>query len=103
MFPNVWQDKLIAFSAYFVLFIPLITRKLENPLVSYHFYHSLACLILAFILAVMAWLPNYGSLIAFLGLIILFLLWAQSAKYALRGERKEIFLISWFSRRLNIF
>lgn len=103
------DKKLYAFLATFLsiigFFIALIARK-DDKYVMFYAKQSLVVFVTAVLLGILAsalkFLPIIGDIIYFAASIIIFLLWIVSWSYALSEKQKEVPVVGFFYKKINL-
>jgi uncharacterized membrane protein len=100
---NKGSNGLMAFLAYILFFIPLLTDSKNDPFVRYHVRQGLGFFILAVIVGVInSIIPFYFwfvRLVLSLGLLVLFII---GIKNALEGKKEPLPLIGEISDKINL-
>jgi len=103
------DKKLLAFLATFLslvgFVIALIVKK-KDAYVMHYAKQSLVIFIIGVIAGIISdiliWIPIMGGLIRFSLNILIFTVWLISWINALSGKKKEIFIISYWSKKINL-
>ncbi len=98
---------LMAFLAYIVFFIPLLTDSKNDPFVKFHVKQGLVLLIATFLVNIIArvfFFSMFGSLyyIIDLAYIALLVLWIIGITNVFSGKEKELPLIGQFASKFKI-
>ena len=103
------NKKLFAFLATFLslvgFIIALIVKK-KDAYVMYYAKQGIVIFIIGVIAGIISdiliWIPIMGGLIRFSLNILIFIAWLISWINALSGKKKEIFIISYWSKKINL-
>ncbi len=103
------DKKLFAFLATFlslVGFVIALIVKRKNAYVLYYAKQSLVIFVFGVIAGIISnileWIPIMGGLIRFALNILIFIVWLISWINALSGKKKEIPIISYWSKKINL-
>ena len=98
--PPAGKNTIMAFVAYILFFIPLLTDSKNDPFVKFHVKQSLGLLILWVATVVVDRLPFVWVAAPFLQIAV-FILWIIGIVYALQGKQQPVPLVGQFSEKLN--
>lgn len=91
----------MAYLAYIIFFIPLLTDAKNDPFVKYHVKQGLILVIAHVILAVINIIPILGQIIWMVGVIFLFVCWILGLINVSKGQKKPLPLIGSIGEKFN--
>ena len=91
----------LAFVAYILFFVPLLTDHKDDPFVKYHVKQGLVFFLAAFICQIIGIIPVIGWIIIFPLDIILLVIWIIGIIRVLNGEEKELPLIGGYAKHFT--
>ena len=95
------DNKGMAYIAYIIFFIPLLTDAKNDPFVKYHVKQGLVLWIAGIILAIINIIPIIGQIIWMIGAIYLFVCWIIGLVNVSKGEKKPMPGIGQFGEKFN--
>lgn len=98
--PPAGKNTIMAFVAYILFFIPLLTESKNDPFVKFHVKQSLGLLLAWVATLVVNRLPFVWIVSPFLQLFI-FVLWIIGIAYALQGKQQNLPLLGQYFEKLN--
>lgn len=94
------NNKIMAFLAYIIFFLPLLTTSKNDPFVKYHVKQGLVLFIAEFVVWILGFIPVIG-LLSFILFICLFILWIIGILNALNGKQKPLPFIGQFASQFD--
>ena len=92
----------MAYLAYIIFFIPLLTDAKDDPFVKYHVKQGLALFISAVVLTFINIIPILGQIVWIVGVIILFVAWIVGLLNVSKGAQKPVPLVGQLGEKLNL-
>lgn len=99
--PPAGKNTLMAFVAYILFFVPLLTESKNDPFVKFHVKQSLGLLLCWVLTIVVGRLPFVWIAMPFLQLAVT-VLWIFGLVYALQGKQQALPLVGQYFEKINI-
>lgn len=98
--PPAGKNTIMAFVAYILFFIPLLTESKNDPFVKFHVKQSLGLLLMWIAALVVDRLPFVWAAAPFLQIAV-FILWIIGIVYALQSKQQAVPLVGQYFEKLN--
>lgn len=98
--PPAGKNTIMAFVAYILFFIPLLTESKSDPFVKFHVKQSLGLLLCWIATLIIERLPFIWIVTPLLQIVV-FILWIVGVVYALQGKQQSVPLIGQYFEKLN--
>ncbi|MBI5728670.1 MAG: hypothetical protein HY983_00285 [Candidatus Magasanikbacteria bacterium] len=98
--PPAGKNTIMAFVAYILFFIPLLTESKNDPFVKFHVKQSLGVLLLWVATLIIDRLPFVWVATPFLQIAVV-VLWIIGIVYALQGKQQALPLVGRYFEKLN--